>query len=475
MKLDLQKFYQVCNPSKTLVISNPLDKQYYIDFSSVRGAKIIEELKENITFFSSDEPTCELFTGHIGCGKSTELLRLKAQLEDEDFHVVYFESSQDLEMGDVDIADVMLAIARRVSESLDNFEKLKLAEPKGLKSLLQGIAKLLQTELEVTGEATVPGVGKFAAGSDGKFSAEASIPGIGELKANEKEGVSLVALGIGKITARAKDSPELRNKLREYLGPRTKGILDAINEELIEPGIEKLKQCGKKGLVVIIDNLDRLESVQKPWGRSQAEYLFVDRGEQLRQLKCHVVYTMPLALRFSNDITRLSQRFMVNPKVLPMVPVVQRDGSISEQGMYLLKQMVMVRAFPYLLPENRLELVTEVFDSHETLERLCRVSGGHVRELLMLLYDWIKKQRRLPLSRNVLEQVIKSCCNQMTLAITDDEWELLRQVAKYKQVRGDEGYRSVIHSRFVYEYCDNEGFWFDINPLLAEAVEFKKS
>ncbi|MEO1186913.1 MAG: hypothetical protein AAFX46_20525 [Cyanobacteria bacterium J06636_27] len=48
-------------------------------------------------------------------------------------------------------------------------------------------------------------------------------------------------------------------------------------------------------------------------------------------------------------------------------------------------------------------------------------------------------------------------------------------IAKYKQVRGDEGYRSVIHSRFVYEYCDGEGFWFDINPLLAEAVEFQKS
>ena len=184
MKLDLQKFYQVCNPSKTLVVSNPLDRQYYIDFSSVRGGKIIEELKQNITFFSPDEPTCELFTGHIGCGKSTELLRLKAELEAEGFHVVYFESSQDLEMGDVDIADVMLAIARRVSESLDNFEKLELAEPKGLKSLLVGIAKLLQTEVEVTGEATIPGVGKFAAGSDGKFSATASIPGIGELKAN---------------------------------------------------------------------------------------------------------------------------------------------------------------------------------------------------------------------------------------------------------------------------------------------------
>ncbi len=431
MMLDLQKFYQACNPSKTLVVSNPLDRQYYIDFASVRGGRIIEELKENITFFSPDEPTCELFTGHIGCGKSTELLRLKAELEEKGFHVVYFESSQDLELGDVDISDIMLAIARRVSESLESQEKLQLNEPKGLKSLLLGIAKLFQVELEVSAEAS---------------------------------------LGIAKITAKAKDSPELRNKLREYLGPRTKGILDSINEELLQPAIEKLKQRGKKGLVVIVDNLDRVENSQKPWGRPQPEYLFVDRGEQLRQLKCHVVYTMPLSLRFSNDIERLTQRFMVNPKVLPMVPVLQRNGSVCEEGMYLLKQMVLARAFPRIPEEYRFDLIKNIFDSPETLEQLCRVSGGHVRELLMLLYDWIKKERRLPLSKNILEIVVKARSNQMKLAITDNEWELLRQVAQHKQVRGDEDYRSLVHSRFVYEYCDRDGSWFDINPILAEAA-----
>jgi hypothetical protein len=36
-------------------------------------------------------------------------LRLKTELEQEGFHVVYFESSEDLEMADVDIGDVMLA------------------------------------------------------------------------------------------------------------------------------------------------------------------------------------------------------------------------------------------------------------------------------------------------------------------------------------------------------------------------------
>jgi len=44
MELDLDRFYRVCNPSYTINVAKTEDRQYYIDFSSVRGGKIIEEL-----------------------------------------------------------------------------------------------------------------------------------------------------------------------------------------------------------------------------------------------------------------------------------------------------------------------------------------------------------------------------------------------------------------------------------------------
>ena len=139
------KFYQACNPSKTLDMENAEDRQYYIDFSAVRGGQIIDEMERTIVRLSPDEPTCQLFTGHIGCGKSTELLRLKYKLEQQGFHVVYFESSQDLVMSDVDITDILLAIAHQVSKSL---EKAKVnVQQTGLKAFLKGIVEFLeQTE-----------------------------------------------------------------------------------------------------------------------------------------------------------------------------------------------------------------------------------------------------------------------------------------------------------------------------------------
>lgn len=184
-------------------------------------------------------------------------------------------------------------------------------------------------------------------------------------------------------------------------------------------------------------------------------------------------YTIPLGLRFSSDYGILIQRFLVDPKVLPMVPVKWRDGREHNQGMVLLRQMVLARAFPYFEPEQRLQKITELFDSPETLDRLCRVSGGHVRNVLRFLNQCIQEEMLLPLSRGVLEKIIRIERNNLTLAISDDKWELLRQVHQYKKVTDVNSYQTLIRGRLIYEYYDQVDPWFDINPILIEAKGFQ--
>ena len=435
MKLHLPTFFKACNPAKTLVVGNPDDRQYYIDFSSVRGGRIIEAIGRTITRLSPDEPTCQLFTGHIGCGKSTELFRLKAQLEQHQFHVVYFESSKDLDMADVDISDILLSIARSVSESLEEIGiHLK---PRYFNRLFSDIKDFLQTPIELSTEAEL-------------------------------------SVGIAKITAKTKDSPKLRSQLRQYLEPRTNTILQSINQDILGRATQELKAKGRKGLVVIVDNLDRVDPRSKTSERSQPEYLFVDRGEQLGNLNCHVVYTIPLVLSFSNEREALKNRLGGGkpPKVLPMVPVQLKDGSTCQEGMALLRQMVLARAFPEVASEQRLDLMLEVFDTPETLDRLCSISGGHVRNLLGLLYNCLQAEDP-PLSRECLEDAIQESRDGLVLAITDDEWDLLRQVVQRQSVSGEADYEILLRSLFVFEYQSKQGRWFGINPLLAETDIFK--
>ncbi|MGI2904778.1 ATP-binding protein, partial [Tolypothrix sp. VBCCA 56010] len=286
------------------------------------------------------------------------------------------------------------------------------------------------------------------------------------------------SLPIGEITAKTKNSQQLRSRLRQYMEPQTTKILNLLNEEILKVATQQLKQHGQKGLVVIVDNLDRIENkIPSFSNESLPKYIFVDRGEQLKQINCHVIYTLPLSLTFSNEQQMLRLRLGggTSPIVLPMVPVQLRNGRTHSDGIDLLRQMVLARAFPDVPSKEQLAFVTEVFDSLETLDRLCCISGGHVRNLLGMLYGCLMEEDP-PISYRVLERAIQTERDSLLLAIDNSEWDLLFEVAKEPKepnVKGDLEFQTLLRSLFVFEYQDEQGKWFGLNPLLIETEKYK--
>lgn len=416
---DIQQFYEACYPGNN-------EQQYQLNYSPVRGSRVMGAMKETICRSSLGEATCQLFTGYIGTGKTTELLHLKTKLEQELFHVVYFDARDDLDLTDVDIDMLMLAIAHRIGQSL---ELSTIEISKGFcNHLLSTVSQLPETF------ATCPGLDKL-------------IPAL-------------------------KNSVMLRNHLRQVLANHNYNFVEAINEQLLVPAIAHLNRQGKKGLVIIIDGLDRLENARIPWGRRQYENIFIHEAHQLRQLNCHAIYTFPLDLVFSNKYTAFKQSFSVAPIVLPLIPVQRRDGSDCEEGMELLRQMVLVRAFPKLDPEERLDRITEIFDSPETLNRLCRMSGGNVRMLQGMLYRCLQEAEP-PLSRHCIEVIVRECQLSLVDAVDAHEWGLLVRVAQQHSLTDKAADRILWKSGFVLEYRDDRGRWFNVNPLLMETEQLQ--
>ena len=454
MAVDVKKFYRATNPGKTIDWDNPEERKYYIDFAAVRGGKIIEEMCNKISWAEEGEDTCQIFTGHIGCGKSTELLRLKSELEQEKFQVVYFQFDPDLIKDGLEASDILLEIARKTSENIEQQSSLK---ERAVKPLLQKAAALLYAEIKIDVEGEIPGLGKFSMDTN--------------------EGKLTLTTMLGKISATMKQDETRRDRLRRHLGPKIDAIADVLNQGLFDPAKEALRQRGKQGLAVIIDNLDRTEGLKNLSGNSLADYLFVDRAPQLRGLHCHLTYTIPLSLRYSDNYGILQQRFDgFSAKVLPMVPVQLRNGEVYPQGMELLRDMVLARALPELSPEARRQEIPAIFDSPETLDRLCSASGGHVRNLLVLLQSWIMRENKVPLSRSVLEELIIQKRSEEEMRISEAEWQLLREVDKMQSVAGDENYQTLIRQMLVCEYRDDRGAsWVGVNPILADSKKLQDS
>ena len=453
MKLDPIKFTKACNPTKTLIVSNESDRNYYIDFTKARTRSskkdpisLITKLYRTITV--SDDRSHQLFTGHIGCGKSTELRKLQYDLERKGFHVVYLDSSEDLVMSDVDISDILLTVARQISKSLAA-AKIEL-NPTGFQGLLQKTWNILQSDVNLSVESDIPAIGKVGASTTGEFSAD--------------------LLGIGKFSATIKGNPDARSRLRQQLGLYTDNLIDLINTELLDAANKALQERGQKGIVAIVDSLDKLENTKE---RNQAEHIFSTCGDRLRRFHCHMVYTIPLILSFSNSIGTITSYFGAEPIVLPMVRVKNRDGQIYPEGIELLRDMVLARAFPDLPSEERAQYLDRVFENQETCDRLCIVSGGHVRNLLVLLYGCLIQQDP-PIDLDTLEEVIATQRDSLVKAINTNEWELLKHVRDNpRDVVGEAAYQTLLRSLFVFEYLDELGPWFGLNPILAEAEQLK--
>lgn len=227
--------------------------------------------------------------------------------------------------------------------------------------------------------------------------------------------------------------------------------------------------------MVLVDNLDRLHSRRRDGnGKSQSEYLFGDRGDELTRLKCHVVYTMPLALRYSDSYRLVKERFKTLAKVLPMVPVRKRDGSVNEIGLKYLKQMVLARAYPQLSEAERLTKIPELFESEQTLNDLCDASGGHVRNLLRILNPWITLEKQFPLTRAGLQKILDRERNEDVQNVSRDEWTMLKRIRKdHCDLGGADDYEALIGNLSVYEYIDEKGSWYDVNPVLWEMPQLQ--
>ena len=156
-----------------------------------------------------------------------------------------------------------------------------------------------------------------------------------------------------------------------------------------------------------------------------------------------------------------------------MVPVQNWDGTDNGEGIKLLEQLVLARAFPEVEPEERLSLISKVFEHPETLNRLCRVSGGHIRNLLSILHRCLEEDDP-PITQGCLERAIREHRDSLSLGITEDEWVLIQQVEQQKRVSGEEAHQTLLRSLFVFEYDDPvEGRWFQANPVLRETKRYR--
>ncbi|OIP76105.1 MAG: hypothetical protein AUK48_06365 [Oscillatoriales cyanobacterium CG2_30_44_21] len=399
--------FLACNPSYTICLRT---ENYYVNLADGRGEDVIKRMRRMIAL-SPNRPTYQLLSGHTG--KTTELLRLKAELEQQGFMVIHIAVAQYLQIEDISLCEIWLVLLKLILCQLE-----KQVEAIALKSLPDTI-----TELEKC------------------------------FKLSPPIGIPSYKIRLQNILQNLQDFSNQRFKLLNFFESRLKSSLFAAVEEVITLEVDRLKRSHKKGLVVLIDNLDQLLV-------SQADLIFGEGGKYLRQFPCHTVYTFPIVA--SDDLKAQLQDYSSTLYHLSNLVIRDRQGEINEVSLSLLCQLVLARLLSHLEPEQRLSQVTEAFDSLNTLHRLCLASYGHLTYLISLLYGCIQRQS-LPIASTTVDQVLETARVTRIATIIDGDWLSLQLALTGQQLPLDQS-ANLMRRLLLFEYHDADGNWF-VSPF----------
>ena len=427
----LKRLYNAFDPFRPLPAGDPA----YVDCTDVRGdGDILEAVGREILY--SNRKTCQLYAGHRGAGKSTELLRLQQYLDEKGFFVVYFAADEeDIDPEDVQYTDILLACTRNILAAFkDRTDSQAILN--WLKERCEDLKDLLQTKISIEELSIEAQVSQFA-----------------------------------KITTKMRSEPGERRKIRDLINPHTTTLTKALNEFIRDA--KKNLPLGYDQLVLIADNLDRIVPVTKADNRSNHDEIFIDRNEQLKDLDCHLVYTIPISLLYSDRASSLTDIYGT-PQVLPMIMVQTSENEPYQKGINKVIELLQKR----LNTVDANKSIVDFFESRSSLEMLCLMSGGHARNLLLLMKEALKYTNSLPITNKALQRSVSELRNTYKNTIYANEWKALAKVHHDKEITNDKLYRGLLFNRCILEYRYQEqngesNVWYDIHPLIKGIKEFQ--
>ncbi len=171
----LKTAFRVCNTDP--LEGEDLDR-YYVDLSEVRKTKAIASISTRLEFQESEQFTTILFTGHSGCGKSTELKLIQKQSE-KDYRIIYLEVNEETDINDVSYTDLYLIVIKQVEFEL---RKLKLKLDDKLMKSFETWFKDVTEETEQTVESSVSIEGEATLGPEAPFLAKLLVKLLAQIK-----------------------------------------------------------------------------------------------------------------------------------------------------------------------------------------------------------------------------------------------------------------------------------------------------
>jgi len=396
---------------------------FFLDISSGRGEfkinTLYRQLHVDVNKGQLRRPPHKdytLFTGHRGCGKSTELARVANYLSDsERYFVIHLDCVKRLDIDNLKYADVLLALATSLLEALENQHAITI-EPVHLGNLESWFDERVKTHANIK---------DFAAEIKAGAKVKTGLPWLVELFA--------------EMTSKINIGATYRDELRRVLTNNFSEFSKAFNQ-LIRVAEDKIreKNLGQR-ILFTVDGTDRLNG-------EDAHKFFIEDAHQLTQIDSIFIYCAPIHLLHTSG-SHLNANFN-HPFRVPMIKVRDKDNQPLEENYELMRQLTYKRVPEYL------------FASNDVLDKLICYSGGHPRDLFRLLNLSINYVECDLIDDESADKAIKEVATDYRRTITKDQYQLLVEIDRNPDTPEpftNESSRDMLYDLVLLEY--NNYFW----------------
>lgn len=431
----LFRLYRACDPNESLAPGDPR----YAGLDAVRGDHLLRQYERALRRAGPGQSQIRLFAGHMGSGKTSELLRLKAALERAEpgsppFLVLYFDVAQKLDVNDLDFPDLLVLLAGEIQQQL---AEARIPGFSATSTLLRRCWDDLKTALQA------------------------------EIHLSETS----VELGFASLPIELRNRPSSRVLLRQAIEAQSTSLLSAVND-LLGAAKAQLFAAGRSGLVLMVDGLEKVARRPLDDGSSNThERLFIDRREAMSSLKAHVIYTVPINIIYSARCAQLEQSFGDHNLLIPMIRLRgEHRADVTDDTLGMRK---MVEILTRRCKFARVEMA-EAFEPG-VANYLARMTGGHPRHLMMFVQSALNELDQLPITMEAAQQAVRKYANSLIRSVRDDAWPALRRFAEPQPaIAKDDLHQEMLYNLWLFEYMNGEPWW-EVNPVLRALERFHTS
>ena len=440
---NLKDAYRVCD---VVPLQDEQLDRYYVDLSQSRKNNAIGRISMILEDQESTNFMTILFTGHRGCGKSTELRQIERQWEDE-YKVIYVDAMLETDINDAEYTDIYLIVIKWVvyelrQQGLEVDAGLRKSFEDWFKEVIDETEESVNRSISVQGEVTL--------------STENSVFGI------VPPFLSKIIL---KLLAQVKASHQGKKTVRQTL-LRDISKLKSYTNLLLDDALRKWQKKfpKSKGFLIVFDNLDRCPV-------NVANHLFFDYAAQLKELHCTIVYTVPISVVYSPK--NVNNAF-TSYHIIPMINIYSYDPQFptADEPQYNQNGLEAMMS----LIEKRVD-VKKIFESRDNLLELAKYSGGHIRQMMQLVRGAIETAR-VRRSKKVNGDDVNYAANQEQFNferfIPTEHYPILVQIYMNKEAPRDDFGQAMLSNVSVLEY-NGVNRWNYPNPLVLRSRLFKRA